>query len=460
VRFRMAEMDHPPEVHAELARLSSVAIAREEAAAAEMSAPYKKYLTEVANRARAAHEKAAALVASPPAVPPPPLSVSRVHCTELSLARFRKEFCSRSEPVVITGLGPHLTEDGERGADLRWLFKHGATKKVAVTHDNAHVSSILAMADTEVLNLGTHLRRVLPLDKPNLDPADTGFGTRDGDGTYLYDCAIPLKLPSLLSSIRIPRYFAHDFLQRTRHTHAFTASWPSLFVAAPHTKSSLHVDQWRGNFWMAMVRGTKRWSLFHADDVHLLSPDYTRGTLDPSFPRMHEMDAIRKEAAEKRNTDGKDDGNITWTDMAPESTSQKKTTSPFTGPHPFLPFARRWDVNLQAGEVLFVPSGFPHVVHNLDVTVSFAGNYVDESNLDAALRDMELLGNKYGESMEKSWKAIDELYFDLEDEVFVDDVLEPKQLVVKYEDYFGGKAGFWGAQDWGGVEETGGEGGG
>lgn len=65
-------MDHPPEVHAELARLSSVAIAREEAAAAEMSAPYKKYLTEVANRARAAHEKAAALVASPPAVPPPP----------------------------------------------------------------------------------------------------------------------------------------------------------------------------------------------------------------------------------------------------------------------------------------------------------------------------------------------------------------------------------------------------
>jgi solute carrier family 25 thiamine pyrophosphate transporter 19 len=72
---------------------------------------------------------------------------------------------------------------------------------------------------------------------------------------------------------------------------------------------------------------------------------------------------------------------------------------------------------------------------------------------------MELLGNKYGESMEKSWKAIDELYFDLEEEVFVDDVLEPKQLVVKYEDYFGGKAGFWGAQDWGGVEETGGEGG-
>ena len=69
--------------------------------------------------------------------------------------------------------------------------------------------------------------------------------------------------------------------------------------------------------------------------------------------------------------------------------------------------ARRWDVDLGPGEVLFVPGGFPHVVHNLGVTVSFAGNYVDESNLDAALRDMALLGAKYGDSMRKSHDAID-----------------------------------------------------
>ena len=31
------------------------------------------------------------------------------------------------------------------------------------------------------------------------------------------DCAMPLKLPSLLSSVRVPRYFTHDFLQRTAH---------------------------------------------------------------------------------------------------------------------------------------------------------------------------------------------------------------------------------------------------
>ena len=98
-------------------------------------------------------------------------------------------------------------------------------------------------------------------------------------------------------------------------------------------------------------------------------------------------------------------------------------------------------MDLGPGEVLFVPGGFPHVVHNLGVTVSFAGNYVDESNLDAALRDMALLGAKYGDAMRKSHDAIDEVWFDEADEVWVEERLEPHQLVVRYEDYRGGRRG-------------------
>ena len=247
-----------------------------------------------------------------------------------------------------------------------------------------------------------------------------------------------------LGPLRIPRYFAHDFLQRTRYAHAFTASWPSLFVAAPHTKSSLHVDQWRGNFWMAMVKGTKRWTLFHADDAAFCAPDYARGTLDPAFPRLHEMDEARAKAS----------GSKAGESGGEKAGGAEPSASPFRGAFPFLPFARRWDVDLGPGEVLFVPGGFPHVVHNLGVTVSFAGNYVDESNLDAALRDMALLGAKYGDAMRKSHDAIDEVWFDEADEVWVEERLEPHQLVVRYEDYRGGAAGFWGAEDWQGVESA------
>jgi len=336
---------------------------------------------------------------------------------------------------------------------------------VAVTRDNAHVNAELACKDTDVLNLGDHLDRVLPLDQPNLSPAD--FGTRDGDRTYLYDCSIPLKLPSLLGAIRVPRYFAHDFLQRTMHTHAFTASWPSLFVAAPHTCSSLHIDQWRGNFWMAMVKGTKRWSLFHADDAPYLSPDYSRGTLDPAFPPMQVMDDAHAQSSEMAAAEA--EGNNSASEMAVESESRSEAggtsrqgaataavPSPLYRPcneYPFLPFARRHDVDLGPGEVLFVPGGWPHAVHNLDVTVSFAGNFLDESNLDRALDDLKLLGAKYGSQMVDSFTAIDEVWFDPEDEVMVEETLEPEQLVVKYEDYYGGKAGTWGAGDWDGLEE-------
>ena len=108
-------------------------------------------------------------------------------------------------------------------------------------------------------------------------------------------------------------------------------------------------------------------------------------------------------------------------------------------------------MDLGPGEVLFVPGGFPHVVHNLDVTVSFAGNYVDESNLDRALADLRLLGAKYGPQMMQSHDAIDEVWFDPEDEVMVEETLEPRQMVVRYEDYRGGKAGAFGANDWDGV---------
>ena len=278
-----------------------------------------------------------------------PLAIPRVRCETLSLARFRRDFVIPQRPVIIVGLGPHLTSDGANASDLRWLRKHGASKKVAVSVDNAHVASTLSCGGVEIVNLGDHLDVVSALDEdPPVNERDARFGKRRGDGSYLYDCAIPLKLPSLSHGVRVPRYFAHDFLQRTRMTHAFSASWPSLFVAAPHTRSSLHVDQWKGNFWMAMVKGTKRWTLFHREDIPFLSPDYGRGTLDPGFPSLVELDASRVSAANAATTttrrgDGIGDSQKLDADAAASSARETETTHETPASHPFLEYARRWD---------------------------------------------------------------------------------------------------------------------
>jgi histone arginine demethylase JMJD6 len=50
----------------------------------------------------------------------------------------------------------------------------------------------------------------------------------------------------------------------------------------------------------------------------------------------------------------------------------------------------------------------------------------------------QLVPLQYGSQMVDSFTAIDEVWFDPEDEVIVEENLEPKQLVVRYEDYYGG----------------------
>ena len=82
---------------------------------------------------------------------------------------------------------------------------------------------------------------------------------------------------------------------------------------------------------MAMVKGTKRWSLFHADDVPFLSPDYSRGTLDPAFPHIHAMDDAHAKADNAAAPAGAEDA-----DAHAESNSLYCPCDEY----PFLPFAR------------------------------------------------------------------------------------------------------------------------
>ena len=47
-----------------------------------------------------------------------------------------------------------------------------------------------------------------------------------------------------------------------------------------HSHMYINIHAYRhGNFWMVMVSGRKRWILFHPDDVALLYPDWSRGTV-------------------------------------------------------------------------------------------------------------------------------------------------------------------------------------
>jgi histone arginine demethylase JMJD6 len=374
-------------MEAEIVRLVDELTYARAAVESEPDAGKREYREEIVRRVEAALDKCRKIsetVTTKAATTT--MAVRRVHASTLSLAAFRREYVATDIPVVITGLEDELTEDGADGEKCAWLLERGGTKKVAVTRNDAHVKSELSCASADVVDLSEHFHAVMRDESP---------------GSYLYDCSIPLKLPSLGECVRIPRYFAHDFAQQTMRLHAFSRSWPSLFVAAKDTRSSLHVDQWQGHFFMAQVRGTKRWTVFHRDDTAYLQPSWRRGTLDPALPALSTFDDTR---------------------MA------------------FAKYARRWDVDLGPGEVLFVPGGAPHAVHNIDATVAFAGNFIDETNIDRALFDLRLMGLNQGAAMMATFGALDEVEFDPTLGAFEDTTTNMRNLVVRCDEYIGGAA--------------------
>ena len=79
------------------------------------------------------------------------------------------------------------------------------------------------------------------------------------DLSYLFDWSLLVNCPDLAKELKIPKYFANDFLQRTPSGSLYRDSWPSLFIAPAGITSELHVDAFGSNFWMALFEGQKRY---------------------------------------------------------------------------------------------------------------------------------------------------------------------------------------------------------
>lgn len=169
---------------------------------------------------------------------------------------------------------------------------------------------------------------------------------------YLFDWSIPTHAPDLAKELRIPKYFAGDFLQRTAPGSLYRDSWPSLFIAPAGLHSDLHVDAFGSNFWMALFQGRKRWTFFQRKDIPLLYPHY-QDSLDLVF-----------------------DIDLSCPDL---------------DKYPLLMSAMPRQCTLEPGELLFVPHGCPHRVENLEDSLAVSSNFVDLSNLQVVLE--ELRGN-------------------------------------------------------------------
>ena len=229
-------------------------------------------------------------------------------------------FLSRGKPVVVEG-----------GADA-CVAARGAWAPAALAASLGAKSAPLKAADAPSsgeswAGLGT--KGQLPLG---------AFLERPDEGLYLHDWSLPRNAPeALLDELRTPRWLRCDLLRRCGDDVPYAGAWPSLFVGAPGTQSTCHVDSGSLHFAMALVHGgAKKWRVWRREDAAFLYPRFAVSADDVLF------DAARAGAAQPR-----------------------------------------WVVCQKSGDLVFVPSDCPHAVDNDGVTVGIATNFVDGSNVDA-----------------------------------------------------------------------------
>eukprot|EP00930_Biecheleria_cincta_P084577 TRINITY_DN74024_c0_g1_i1.p1 TRINITY_DN74024_c0_g1~~TRINITY_DN74024_c0_g1_i1.p1 ORF type:complete len:415 (+),score=46.89 TRINITY_DN74024_c0_g1_i1:45-1289(+) len=163
-----------------------------------------------------------------------------------------------------------------------------------------------------------------------------------GESLYLHDASIATLCPDLGKRLKVPKFFLSEVDVLFNLQERCPPSHPALFVGRKGSRTMLHVDFEHTRFWMAILQGRKRWQFVHPDDRWRLYPTaaseaagerFQVDLLHPNFTRWPLLEGLRVLTAE-------------------------------TGPD----------------DIMFVPETWAHQVENIEDTVAYTINYVDEFN--------------------------------------------------------------------------------
>ncbi|KAG0217223.1 hypothetical protein BGX33_011101 [Mortierella sp. NVP41] len=158
----------------------------------------------------------------------------------------------------------------------------------------------------------------------------------DTDPLYLFDPYFAETVPEMDSAYKIPKYFEFDYFSLLKGDIRPPYRW--LLVGPQRTGAPWHVDPSGTSAWNTLLSGHKRWALY---PPHTIPPGH-----DPTSP--------------ERKT------SVSW----------------YLDVYPYLPpESRPLEIVQNPGQTIYVPSGWWHMVINMDDTVAVTHNFVDEANL-------------------------------------------------------------------------------
>lgn len=269
-------------------------------------------------------------------VPPPrpsALCVAVEDATTLPVPAFRAKYESASLPTVIRGGG---VEDWPA---MKWtvgsLSEEYSGLILRIANDNGGKNTYLKMTIEQYAQYCSNI-----VDESPMVVFDSRFGE---------------KCPPLLGHYEVPKYFTTDYFDLLDNPHRPAFRW--LLIAGKRSGSSWHVDPNGTSAWNTLLKGRKRWAFY---PPYVSPPGHTKSSRRYGYG--FGVDGL--DSALEKNEDHPTP--LWW----------------FLEIYPTLtPDLKPIEVVQEIGDTVFVPSGWWHLVLNLEDTIAVTQNYVNRSNI-------------------------------------------------------------------------------
>ncbi|XP_027332603.1 jmjC domain-containing protein 4 isoform X2 [Abrus precatorius] len=284
--------------------------------------------------------------------------IEKVNGKELSYREFVERYMQKNQPVVLTGMIDHhhwractdwVTPHGQ--PNFQFLSTHFASSKVQVA--DCDTREFTDQKREEIL-VSDFIGRCLQLEDSACQ-CNNEIGATNCHPIsvpYLKDWHFVKEYPEYVAYIT-PMFFCDDWLNLyldnfKMHTDSDTdqqnkeiccSDYRFVYMGVKGSWTPLHADVFRSYSWSANVCGKKRWLFLDPSQCHLVFDRNMKNSVYNIFDEVSD--------------------------------------SKFPGFNKAI-----WlECTQEAGEIIFVPSGWYHQVHNLEDTISINHNWFNAYNL-------------------------------------------------------------------------------
>lgn len=275
-----------------------------------------------------------------------PLAIDTHSLLSMTLAKFRNEYEGPGRPCVLQL--PHKLDRLAWPAQRLWTTDQLVLICGDARFSISHCMGAIGGQDLKLkMTMGNFVRYMR-----------SGVCARDEMPLYIFDADFGDSAPSLLRHYDVDtlkHVFPDDYLASIP-THS-RPDYRWLVIGPARSGAPWHIDPHQTSAWNALLHGRKRWAL------------YPPGCTPPGVQAKSDAG-----------------GRVT------EWSSPLSPIAWYTEVFPHLaPHQRPFEVLQRAGDIVFIPNGWWHMVLNLDETVSVTHNYCGVSNIASVAEELTIL---------------------------------------------------------------------